>query len=61
MNVETVHGTVAAYPAGQRLRCELCGFELEILRACPCQPPDQVFRCCGRDLAPGSAPPRRDG
>jgi hypothetical protein len=45
------------YPAGQRLTCSSCGSEIEIIGPCTCDPPDQVFRCCGRDM---EATPGRD-
>jgi hypothetical protein len=44
--------TQAAYPAGQRLMCEQCGAEIEIIKPCPCQPPEQVLQCCGKDMRP---------
>jgi hypothetical protein len=40
------------YPAGQRLTCHNCGSEIEIISPCTCDPPDQVLRCCGQDMAP---------
>ena len=46
-------GMQAAFPAGQRLKCEVCGAEIQIVRPCTCQPPDQVLRCCGKDMRPG--------
>jgi len=46
------HGTQAAFPVGQRLKCDQCGAEIEIVRPCGCQPPDQVFRCCEKDMRP---------
>jgi len=42
----------AAYPSGQRLRCDQCGSEIEIVKACQCHPPDQVLQCCGKDMIP---------
>jgi hypothetical protein len=44
--------TQAAYPAGQRLMCDQCGSEIEIIKPCPCQPPEQVLQCCGKDMRP---------
>lgn len=43
---------------GQRLQCSRCGSEIEIVTPCPCDPPDQVFRCCGEPMLPaeGTAP-----
>jgi hypothetical protein len=43
-----------ALPAGQRLHCPRCGSEIEIINPCPCNPPDQVMRCCGKDMVPTS-------
>jgi hypothetical protein len=51
---QNVQGTQAAFPAGQRLRCDHCGSEIEIIKPCTCQPPDQILRCCGRDMHPAS-------
>ena len=45
-------GMAASFPAGQRLKCEQCGSEIEIVKPCSCQPPDQVLQCCGRDMRP---------
>ena len=39
-------------PAGQRLYCEKCASEIEIILPCTCNPPDQVFRCCGEAMKP---------
>ena len=39
-------------PAGQRLTCETCGAEIEIIQPCSCNPPDQILRCCGADMKP---------
>lgn len=51
-DTQNVQGTQVAFPAGQRLRCDNCGSEIEIIKASTCQPPDQVLRCCGRDMHP---------
>lgn len=48
------HGMQASFPAGQHLRCDQCGAEIEIIRPCGCQPPDQVLRCCGKEMNPVS-------
>ena len=37
-------------PSGQRLYCETCGAEIEIIQPCPCDPPNQILRCCGEDM-----------
>ena len=42
----------ASYPAGQRLHCQSCGAEVEIINPCPCDPPDLVLQCCGRAMTP---------
>lgn len=47
--------TAAAFPAGQRLVCDQCGAEIEIIKPCTCQPPDQVLRCCGKEMRPGTS------
>jgi hypothetical protein len=44
--------TTRASEKGQRLYCQECGSEIEILSPCTCQPPDQVLRCCGKDMTP---------
>ncbi len=50
----TQQGMQASFPAGQRLMCDQCGSEIEIVKPCSCQPPDQVLQCCGRDMRPAS-------
>ncbi len=50
-----VSGTQAAFPAGQKLQCGSCGSEIEILKPCSCQPPDQVLKCCGKDMVPSTS------
>jgi hypothetical protein len=37
---------------GTRLYCSICGSEIEILNPSASRAPDQVFRCCGRDMQP---------
>lgn len=51
---EPAQGMAAAFPPGMRLRCEQCGAEIEIVRPCVCQPPDQVLRCCGKEMTPSA-------
>lgn len=41
-----------AYKAGTYLRCEACGSEIQVIKPCGCNPPDQVLRCCNRDMVP---------
>jgi hypothetical protein len=47
-------GNSPRYPAGQRLFCEKCGSEIEIISPCTCNPPDQVLRCCAQDMKPST-------
>jgi len=47
-------GMQAAFPVGQRLKCDHCGSVIEIIKPCNCQPPDQVLQCCGKDMRPAS-------
>lgn len=54
MTTSESQGTAAAFPAGQRLVCDACGSVIEIIKACTCQPPDQVLQCCGREMRPAS-------
>lgn len=46
------HSGTVRFPAGQRLQCQSCGAEIEIIQPCGCNPPDQVFQCCGEDMTP---------
>jgi hypothetical protein len=41
-----------AYLSGQRLYCETCRFEIEILNPPTGFSAGQVLRCCGRDMTP---------
>lgn len=41
-----------SYPAGQRLHCQSCGSEVEIINPCTCEPSDLVLQCCGREMTP---------
>ena len=43
--------TAAPDTKGRRLYCAQCGSEIEIINPTPTEPPDQVFRCCGQDMA----------
>jgi hypothetical protein len=54
MNARSQAKTIAttAFERGQRLYCRQCGSEIEILAPCPCDPPDQNFRCCGEPMRP---------
>lgn len=42
----------ASFPPGQHLRCESCGAEVAIIKPCTCQPPDQILKCCGKEMSP---------
>ena len=35
---------------GQRLYCQKCRAEIEIINPCTCIPSSQVLRCCGQDM-----------
>ncbi len=41
-----------AHEKGQRLYCEVCRAEIEIINPCTCKPSSQVLRCCNRDMTP---------
>jgi hypothetical protein len=58
---EPTHGMAAAFPTGSRLKCEQCGAEIEVIRPCTCQPPDQVLRCCGKEMSPAREAGREAG
>jgi len=40
------------YKMGQRLYCQNCGSEIEIINPCTGASQGQVLRCCGRDMTP---------
>lgn len=42
----------AGFEQGQRLTCDACQSEIEIISPCTCDPPDQEFRCCGQPMRP---------
>lgn len=46
-----------SYKEGQRLYCQTCGSEIEIIIPCTGASPGHVLRCCGCDMRPevGSA------
>lgn len=50
-----------AFPPGQRLYCERCGSEIEVVGASAADPPNQVFRCCGQDMRPLTGAPMDAG
>lgn len=50
LKAETYRGV--RFSAGQRLHCQKCKSEVEIINPCPCNPPDMVLQCCGQDMTP---------
>jgi hypothetical protein len=48
----TTPNAMDAMNAGQRLHCEKCGSEVEIIQPCTCSPSDMSLRCCGQDMRP---------
>lgn len=51
MDVQGMNDALLTREKGQRLYCEKCGSEIEIISPCGCEPGDQVLRCCGQDMA----------
>ncbi len=51
---ETLSAQPGNYPIGQRLVCEACRAEIEIINPCTCTPPDQVLQCCGKPMVPST-------
>lgn len=47
---EQANTTATAFERGTRLYCEGCGAEIEIVNPTTCDPPAQVFRCCGEPM-----------
>ncbi len=45
-------GATGHMKAGQRLHCESCGSEIEIIAPCTCDPPDWILQCCGKPMTP---------
>ena len=43
---------VRAYEKGQRLYCQICHTEIEIINPRTGTHPPQVLQCCGRDMMP---------
>jgi len=39
------------YDAGQRVGCQQCGAEVEVLSPCTCDPPEMVLQCCGEPMS----------
>jgi hypothetical protein len=35
---------------GDMFRCEKCGFEVQVLTECGCDPPDVDLNCCGQSM-----------
>ena len=52
MDVKGTREALLTQEKGQRLYCEKCGAEIEIISPCTCDPPEQVLRCCGQEMAP---------
>lgn len=44
--------STTAFEKGQRVVCERCGSEIEVVNPCTCDPPDQEFKCCGEAMRP---------
>lgn len=46
------------FAGGQHFQCPVCGSEIQVIKPCPCDPPNQDFRCCGEAMVPaeGTAP-----
>lgn len=40
------------FAKGQRLYCQHCGAEIEIINPTTCRPPNQEFRCCDELMQP---------
>jgi hypothetical protein len=38
------------YKEGQRLYCQTCGSEIEVIVPCPGHAPGHVLRCCGHEM-----------
>jgi hypothetical protein len=41
-----------AHEKGQRLYCQKCRAEIEIINPCTCIPSTQILKCCGQDMKP---------
>ena len=52
METAPSQGAPLTLDKGQRLTCEQCASEIEIISPCGCRPPDQVLKCCGQDMVP---------
>ena len=50
MPAEAPAENTQAMPTGERLGCNQCGAEIEIIVPCTCEPPDQQLSCCGRPM-----------
>jgi hypothetical protein len=40
----------APHKEGERLYCQTCGSEIEVITPCTGASPGQVFQCCGHDM-----------
>lgn len=52
MGAELPFDRPTPFAPGQRLICPDCGAEIEIIRPCPVDPPDQQLECCGSPMVP---------
>ncbi len=59
MSTEMPFDKTTSFQKGQRLLCMKCGSEIEVVIPCGCNPPRQVFRCCGADMVPSEGTPQR--
>jgi hypothetical protein len=48
-------GEQASANKGQRLHCQKCGAEVEIVTPCTCNPSALELRCCGAEMVPSVA------
>ena len=55
MATQTMPDPSLVQPVGKRFECKACGAQIEIIKACTCDPPNQVFRCCSQDMRPAGA------
>lgn len=35
---------------GDKLKCNECGMEIEVIKACKCKDHEPTFECCGKPL-----------
>ncbi len=51
---ESTSRSQTAFEQGQRLYCQQCRSEIEIISPCAAEKPEQEFRCCGEAMKPSS-------